>query len=276
MREHTEWDQIAPYYDALFADRTVDVQFWVALAKRFGSPILELASGTGRLTIPIARERITVTGLDISRPMIAMARKNIAVTPLAVQKKISLVRGDSTNFQFSNKKFHAIFSPWGFVPVTLQDQKNFFRSVRRHLVAGGSLVIEIENVPEPAEDWNYSKIKEFKSVPRKNITLSRQSFNSGSATTKLGRIIFILDVIKHNGLVRRYATERRYRLYTYNDLKILLHEQGFHIVETFGDYDFSPWRPESKLAIVVARINSSQKDRSIYQSIFKIFSMFRW
>jgi ubiquinone/menaquinone biosynthesis C-methylase UbiE len=43
----------AEYYDFDHAT-TVDVEFYLAYARQCGSPVLELACGTGRLVIPLA------------------------------------------------------------------------------------------------------------------------------------------------------------------------------------------------------------------------------
>ena len=46
------------------------VAFYTALARETGGPVLELACGTGRVSIPIARLGLAVTGLDIVPGMV--------------------------------------------------------------------------------------------------------------------------------------------------------------------------------------------------------------
>ncbi len=251
-----EWDTIAPYYDALYDDRTVDISFWVTMCKRFGSPVLEFASGTGRLTIPMANTGVKIVGLDISKPMLAYAKKAILKQPGNIRKNIQLIEADVTDFSLPGKTFQAVFSPWGFVPVSKEQQESMFRSVRSHLVSNGHFVIDVGNVAEPTEDWNYVRLKEYKELPGHQGTLIRQAYNRGSATTKLGQIIFRLDIIKPNGTGKVLLTERKYRLYTVDDLKSLLIGHGFRIAHIYGDYDFSPWTPESPLALFDAQMTA--------------------
>lgn len=251
-----EWDTIAPYYDVLFDDRTVDIPFWVSMCQRFGSPVLEFASGTGRLTIPMANAGVKIVGIDISAPMLAYAKKAIRKQSSRIQRNIELIKADVTQFSFPGKKFQAVFSPWGFVPVTKEQQDGLFRSVRSHLVPNGHFVIDVGNVTEPTEDWNYTRLKEFKQLPGKQGTLIRQAHNRGFALTKRGQIIFRLDIVKPNGTSKVLLTERNYRLYTVRDMKSLLVEHGFRIAHMFGDYDFSPWTPTSKLAIFDAQMTA--------------------
>jgi 2-polyprenyl-3-methyl-5-hydroxy-6-metoxy-1,4-benzoquinol methylase len=52
-----------------------DIPFWIAQVRKYGDPVLELACGTGRITIPLAKEGFKVSGLDISESMLAEAKK---------------------------------------------------------------------------------------------------------------------------------------------------------------------------------------------------------
>lgn len=251
----SEWDSIAPYYDEIFEERTFDIPFWVRLAKQFGSSVLELTCGSGRLTFPIAQAGIQVTGLDISAPMLRVARKNRQSADPAARRHVDFVRGDAINFYFRKKKFRAVFSPWGFVPVTCKEQEIMLFSIKRALTPSGYVVIDIENSKEPERDWNIIKLKECVSLPKLGTTYMRQAYNTGTAATKIGRIIFTLDIIPKNGSVKRLITERTYRVYTVQDIKSLLVSNGFRIVTIYGDYDFSPWTPESRQAIVIAQLS---------------------
>jgi ubiquinone/menaquinone biosynthesis C-methylase UbiE len=51
-----------------------DVPFYLRQARKTGGPILELACGTGRIAIPLARAGFEVVGLDKSRAMLRIAR----------------------------------------------------------------------------------------------------------------------------------------------------------------------------------------------------------
>ena len=67
------YDSWAEIYDWVFARRRDDVRFYVEQARRFGGPVLELGSGTGRVAIPIAQAGIEVVGLESSTAMLREA-----------------------------------------------------------------------------------------------------------------------------------------------------------------------------------------------------------
>ncbi len=55
----------ARHYDALNSFLVADIPFYVEEAQRAGGLVLELACGTGRLTIPIAQSGVEIVGLDL-------------------------------------------------------------------------------------------------------------------------------------------------------------------------------------------------------------------
>jgi SAM-dependent methyltransferase len=74
-----EYDAHAADYDVWAADMVEDVQWYVSLAREAAEPIVELAVGTGRVAIPIARETgKRVIGIDRSAAMLAVARERAA------------------------------------------------------------------------------------------------------------------------------------------------------------------------------------------------------
>ena len=52
-----------------------DIDFYKQIVRKYGDPVLELACGTGVLTIPIAKERNSITGLDLSKEMLRQGIK---------------------------------------------------------------------------------------------------------------------------------------------------------------------------------------------------------
>ena len=77
---------MSSWYDA-WADRyadwssgvDADIPFYVGLARDADGPLVELAVGTGRVAIPVARATgRRVTGIDSSRAMLAQARVRAA------------------------------------------------------------------------------------------------------------------------------------------------------------------------------------------------------
>jgi len=73
--------------------------FYKDLARQTGGPILELACGTGRLTLPLARDGHEVVGLDASPAMLRAARAKAE----AEEVEITFVQGDMRSFHLGRR-----------------------------------------------------------------------------------------------------------------------------------------------------------------------------
>jgi ubiquinone/menaquinone biosynthesis C-methylase UbiE len=74
----SEYDPFAEIYDIWADVMTEDVPFYVELAREADGPVAELAVGTGRVAIPVARETgKRILGFDLSPAMLAIARDRV-------------------------------------------------------------------------------------------------------------------------------------------------------------------------------------------------------
>src|SRR6478735_1885584 len=88
----TLYDAIASFYDPWSRSVTEDVDFYVERALASGGPVVELAVGTGRIAIPVARAGVHVIGVDSSPAMLAVARE--AADDAGVGEQLDLRLGD--------------------------------------------------------------------------------------------------------------------------------------------------------------------------------------
>ena len=86
------YDEIAAFYDPWSRSVTEDVSFYVEEALASGGPVVELAVGTGRIAVPIARAGVDVIGVDSSPGMLALARE--AAEEVGVSQRVDLRLGD--------------------------------------------------------------------------------------------------------------------------------------------------------------------------------------
>jgi len=137
-------DKYAQIYDLLYLDIKHDIPFYLDYAKRHGSPILEIACGTGRVLMPLAEAGYEVWGIDFSPSMLAKARQNASILPPQVAKRIHLVQADMRDFQL-DMQFPLVLVPFRsfLVLLTVDDQIRTLNSIRRHMKEGGILVIDL-------------------------------------------------------------------------------------------------------------------------------------
>jgi SAM-dependent methyltransferase len=121
-----------------------DIPFYVELAAEAaaaGHAVLELGCGTGRVTVPIARAGVRITGLDASPAMLDVARAKAAGID-----NISWVKADMADFRLE-QQFGLVIIPFRsyLLLLTVEEQKSCLRCIHDHLVEGGRLALNFFN-----------------------------------------------------------------------------------------------------------------------------------
>lgn len=132
-------------YDCLLNGAAVegDIAFYLECARQFGGPVLELATGTGRVLVPLAMQGIEITGLDLSGAMLARAAEKLHAQGID-HERVQLVEADMTNFELGRQFALAIVPFRSFQHVTEPAaQRAALRCIHRHLKPGGFLVIDM-------------------------------------------------------------------------------------------------------------------------------------
>jgi ubiquinone/menaquinone biosynthesis C-methylase UbiE len=143
----SEYDLHADTYDTRYADYRIDVPFYVEEARRAGSPVLELACGTGRVAIPVAQAGVEVVGIDSSPAMLHHFREQLPELPPVVGERITLYDADMRDFELGAERFSLVYCPFrAFLHLmSVEDQLATLHSVHRHLRPGGRLALNFFN-----------------------------------------------------------------------------------------------------------------------------------
>jgi SAM-dependent methyltransferase len=135
----------AELYDAIVTPGPCEA-FYLAEARRAGGPVLELGCGTGRLTLPLARDGHEVVGLDASPRMLAAALRKAEWEGLAP----TLLLGDMRDFDLG-RRFALVIVPCNALAHLTETEEvlSCLAAIRRHLVPGGTLAFDVV-LPKPA------------------------------------------------------------------------------------------------------------------------------
>ena len=112
-----------------------------------GDRVLDLACGYGRVTLPLARDGIDVTGIDLNEQLISAARKTAAAEDLSVRFDI----GNMTVLPYPDDSFEKMFCLWNSFAELLSeaDQLQALREMRRVLAPGGVAFLSLPNGDDP-------------------------------------------------------------------------------------------------------------------------------
>src|SRR5690606_38175690 len=109
---HNRYWNTAKLYDederAIVQD---DIPFYLELADRCPGPVLELACGTGRVTLPLLRAGREVWGLDYSPHMLERLSRKLTACSAEERQRMHLLEADMADFRLPTR-FSLIFIPF--------------------------------------------------------------------------------------------------------------------------------------------------------------------
>ncbi|MTE21822.1 methyltransferase domain-containing protein [Streptomyces sp. TRM43335] len=148
----------APVYDDLCRHDTFEVRELVTLVRRTRGPVLELAAGSGRLTMPLLAAGREVTALELSAPMLELLAARLAEAPARLRERCTPVRADMSDFCLG-RTFGSVVL--GTTSVSLLDEDGragLYRSVRAHLAPGGTFLLSTVDMASGADTPTETRI----------------------------------------------------------------------------------------------------------------------
>ncbi|MCL2720624.1 MAG: class I SAM-dependent methyltransferase [Treponema sp.] len=168
----------AVYYD--YDNREIikdDLNFYVEYANKTEGAILELASGTGRVSLYIAEKTGRMLEcIELSEYMLEKFRSKLKNFPKNIQNNIHIRNGDMSNFML-DRKYEYIIIPWRalqWLPIREQTIE-CLNCVYNHLSDNGIFVFDIFKPRVYDANWlgkedvSYSIIDENKRIIRSTI-----------------------------------------------------------------------------------------------------------
>ena len=245
LMERNIYKNVAEFYDHDERELLkVDIPFFLDLAREYNcSEILELACGTGRIAIPLAKEGLSVTGLDISLEMLNIFNEKIKHLPDEISNRIRIVQGDMSNFNL-NKRYDLVLFPFHTFQMLLDDKSRencLCGIIAEHLKPNGIFVVNAFRPYGPIdENWELVPPHiQYEVYDRKNRrTIKKTSINEKIDISE--QIIYVkhrYDITYEDGKTKSLYDYLALKYYQHEQLKSLLLNTGFEILEEYGWYD---------------------------------------
>ena len=231
-------------YDAIHKNISSDNKLITQYAKICDGPVLELASGTGRLAEPIIDMGLSYTGIDTSKTFIKEAKKrfgNRGVFQL-------------DNMQHFQHKNHYDFIFIGFNSflhnLTDEDAENCLRSVHKHLSEKGLFFVSAF-IPDPVflyqGDELHAATSFFTYRNKQCRVMEKNTYHEG---TQINHITWTIET---DGMLSNESYTFKQRMYPPHMMDILLSETGFTIKEKYGNWDRALLDEFSPMQIYICR-----------------------
>lgn len=237
-------------YDQQYLRYRDDIPHYLRLAADYGSPILELGAGTGRLTIALAKAGYEVLGVESSPEMLDHGRENIAAEGVAEQAR--LLPGDMRSLRLA-ERFPLVIAGFNTLMhlYTLDDQDAALSVVVRHLAPGAAFAFDLF-LPNFGEQGVLRREAEWAEVGGEQSELLLVQEHDRLSQTISSR--YLLDSVGEDGLVRRQTATLRQRYYTRFEIQRALRQAGFSTIMLLGGFDGRPFGDDSRHLVGVARV----------------------
>ncbi|MFK7904386.1 MAG: class I SAM-dependent methyltransferase [Chitinophagales bacterium] len=239
-------------YDANIYDgmntNLADLQFYKRwLPKNKDARILELCCGTGRLTLPIAKDGYDISGVDYTSSMLEQAKVKASEEGLDIE----FIEADIRTLDL-REKYDLIFIPFNSIHHLYKNDDLFkaFNAVKNHLKEGGLFLLDCFN---PNIQFIVEGEKEQKEI--------------AEYSTKDGREVLIKQVMRYENATQINRIEWHYyingafdsiqnldiRLFFPQELDFYLKWNGFNIIHKFGSFEEEAFNDHSDKQIFVCQ-----------------------
>ena len=232
--------------------------FYAQRARESGGPVLELACGTGRLTVPLARGGSDVVGLDLSPAMLARARQRAADKGVNVTFEL----GDMRSFDLGRRFSLVIVSCNSLAHLTRgTDLRDGLTNIARHLAPAGILAFDVVN-PDVRELGRSDLHRlEFDGGAHSAACISVDEDCSYDAIRQLRTLRWRVREAARPGF--RQLAPLVLRQFFPQEVPLLLAAAGLKLTERYGDFAGSPLTGDSPNQVCIARRLRRNRSRTV-------------
>lgn len=205
--------------------------------------LLDLACGTGSLSLEFCRRGFEVIGVDNSPDMLSLAQKKLADEGL----EALFVCQDMRELELHGQLDFALSALDSLNHITEKDDLHkVFERLSLHMKKGGIFVFDVNT------QYKHEKVLADNAFVFEDdeIFCVWQNFYAGQ-----GRVDIYLDIFleEENGAYSRYSEEFSEQAYSDEILKECLYRAGFELISVFDELTFEPPHETSERLFYIAR-----------------------
>ncbi len=245
----------ADLYDYEYRRRRADVTFYRELARRrLGGPgrILELGAGSGRVTVPLARDGHRIVAVDQSPAMLERLRGRVAKLPASVGDRITAVAGELCTFRVPGK-FPLVIAAFNVVEhlYTRGEIAACLARVAAHLEPGGAFVFDVQMpdlawlTRDPTKRWAKTRFTD----PATGRAMFYSTNHDYDPVSQVVLIRLYYEPVDGRGPGR--VVKLSQRKYFPAELEALVAHAGFRVVARYGDFFWAPLEGPAESQVLV-------------------------
>jgi SAM-dependent methyltransferase len=229
-----QFNRVADLYD-IYVRTDFDIPFWLNQTRSVRGKVLELACGTGRVSLPLLEAGVNLSCVDCAPEMLAQFRRKLKERdlscPVYCQDIVQLNLPD---------RFDLIFIPFhSFSEITdRQRQRLALKQILSHLAEEGRFICTLQNriVRTSTMDGAMRLIGEFPLPEGGLLNVSARMAFDPSTHIASGEQVYE-QFSPEKVLLDRRVLGVDFYLFDRHDFESLLSESGFSVYALYGDYE---------------------------------------
>lgn len=238
-----DYSLVADLYDT-YVQTSVDIPFFTKEAKKSRGSILELMSGTGRVSVPLIEKGIKLVCVDKSPAMLAVLRGKLHERGLSADIYESDVRKLTLN-----KKYDLIFIPFQSISELYKkdDQIQVLSDIYNLLNTNGRFICTLHN-PKVRLKKADGRMRLWSVHPLQNKQgelhrLAIESYDPDSCQVTGYQYFEEYDV--YGVMKSKKAIRTRYCLLDRISFQKCIKKLGFETVSLYGDYEYNSFNEDT-------------------------------
>lgn len=241
-------------YHAHYSLHQEDLPFWAELAAQGDGPLLELGCGSGRVLLHLAGKGRRAVGLDRSWEMLRFLKEHaLPSLPEVRRAQVMVLQGDMTRFHLG-LDFKLILLPCNtFSTLPAAGRAATLACISSQLRRGGKFAVAL---PNPIQLRRLPRVSEPEVEDIFAHPLDGEPVQVSSAwerTSQYFLLSWIYDHLLPDGRVERHTAQVRHTLASPEIYLVEMEQVGLQVLDRLGDFDGSPYEPDSPNLIFVAK-----------------------
>jgi SAM-dependent methyltransferase len=234
--ETNNYDTIADLYDT-YVPATFDIPFFVNETRKTSGEVLELMSGTGRVSLPLLEAGVKLTCVDLSGELNAVLEDKLKQRGL----KAAVYKMDICELDLP-QKFDMVIIPFHSFAhiVSPDDQRKALSRIQQHLLPGGTFICTLGNpaVRQKAVD---GQLRLFRKYPLENgqLLLWIKEDRLPGDSQVVEALQFFEEYDAQGLLKSKRLLELHFRLSGKDEFEALAQAAGFRVKALYGDYAYA-------------------------------------
>ncbi len=236
----------AYYYNAFYKDKDYakEAREVDRIISKYGNhvqSVINYGCGTGRHDMELSKLGYSCTGIDLSKTMIEVAKKNSK----EIKNKIDFSVADIRTYEPS-KKYDAVISLFHVMSYqnSNDDIMAAFQSARKALKKDGLFLFDAWYGPGVLSDKPVVRVKEVEDDKFKLIRIARPVMHDKTNVVDVCYEVLVID--KESNEVKTINEVHNMRYFFVPEIELLLKQAGFELITNLdcnilGETDFNSW-----------------------------------